>query len=283
MLKWILIITTLISVQMQPAIASSRTTGATTCVDCMNSGRNSMDALREFTGHMNAITDGALRVDKIVSNKDMYAPKCEKFVDDGEFKKLGEVVIREVNRPENASLYRGTADLIRVCPNYKNMSKSDRDGMWVLFTAGWAQKESRCEARPRERLGPRRKNGKKRGILSGILQLDKNREHLYKYGELCDRGDSLSPEKSLRCSFSMLTGLIELGHPLFSNGSYWEVLRPNAKVHKGHTMNGADTIKASLRKYSPCTNIGPRYKVSMSSFKPKLRVARRVSQRVSSN
>lgn len=254
MMKWFVVLTALIFLA-ETSFADDGTGYVSTteanagCVECNNSINSSNESLRRFVQNMNDISNGAMHVDKIVS--DDYAPLCEKFVDNGQFKSLGKVVIQEVHRPENSALYDGTSDLVAACPMYKSMSRAQKDGLWVLFTAGWTHRESSCDAHPREHSGPT-KRGTKRAVLAGILQLDKNHEGDYTYGTLCENGDSSTPERSLRCSFSMLSGWIEKGNNLFSNGSYWEVLRPNARVHKGQKVNGATGIKRSFKEYPPC-------------------------------
>ncbi|MGZ6440874.1 MAG: hypothetical protein ACXWRU_12520 [Pseudobdellovibrionaceae bacterium] len=248
--KWTLILRAFCFTQQVLAFTENQsgfeeTEAAAGCIDCSNSdAKTAMGALSEFAKNMKSTLQVASTVDGMVSDRHKYAPSCDKFVDDGEYQRLGKVVIKEVNRPENKALYDGTKDLIKICPKYNNgMSKEEKDGLWVLFSAGWAQKESSCAA-------PRVKDGKgPNGTLSGILRMHKGHEQDYKYGVFCKRGDAKTEESSFHCSISMLTGWIEMGHRLFDPGSHWEVLRPYSKA--------AQAIMNSIRRYPPCGSPPP--------------------------
>jgi len=175
----------------------------------------------------------------IIQNPRVYSPACRAFAADGKYGSLGQAVIQEVHRPENRALYDGSSDLHNnYCPNYRNMTNAEKDGLWVLFTAGWSEQESSCDSRATKRC--------ENGTCAGIIQLHRNAENTYNGDKhLCQRGSSQRADTSLRCGLSMLNNSIEKGRNLFSANSHFGTLLPNGSQGSGLIIN-------SIKRYAPC-------------------------------
>lgn len=222
-------------------LASVRTpqqlTMASHCLECANSGKTAMDALKRFTIEMNAITDGALDIE-IISDKMNYSDKCENFVGDGEVNKWGEVVQKELSKDKyGALLKQGPKDIGLYCPNFSGMNMDERKSLNILILTAMAHYESSCNFREKA-PGPN-------GTAAGLLQLHRGKEGQYSSG--CRNGDSASAERTLICGLSMLNDqVVARGERLFSSASYWEVLRPRGRSQK------AKKIMAAINKFSAC-------------------------------
>lgn len=239
MKKWTLFLATMILTSQSlanPQGLSPRTESANTCgMECMN-GRSSNDALKRFVMEMSAITDGALDIE-VISEKMNYANKCDQFAADGDMKKWGNVIIKELENDKYANmLNNGPRDIGEYCPNFRKMETEERKALNVLIMTAMAHYESSCNFREKA-PGPN-------GTAAGLLQLHKGKEQNYSSG--CRKNDSATAERTLVCGLSMLNDQIERGEKLFSASSYWEVLRPRGRSQK------AKKIMAAIRKFPAC-------------------------------
>lgn len=171
-----------------------------------------------------ATSDAAAQI-KAVMDDLKFEGACDKFADEKGFGPWGHAVIDSLKRGNGEALLSGTNDLRRACPNYDNLGVEERSYVWVNILATMAFKESSCD--PTAEIPGIRKGRYARGIL----QLHKDSEHVYAEG--CNRGDSRSPVKTLRCGISMLNDQIEKSGRLFFEKTYWGVLRPQGDLLKG--------------------------------------------------
>ena len=130
----------------------------------------------------------------------------------------------------------GTQDIADFCPQYPLMKIKDRFNVWVVILLNMSYYESSCDQAAKSQ-GPN-------GPVAGLFQLHAGSESMYASG--CRRGDSFHPDRSIRCSLSMLQDQIRRDSSLFSNKSYWEVLRPKAPANRYYR------IEAALMGFKPC-------------------------------
>ncbi len=204
MLKWTLVVTAIVFAQH--SLASNE----------HDAYFKAMSAQENFTIEMDAASD----VSDIINKR--YADKCENFAGDGEVKKWGLIVEKELDKDRQRALYDGPKDVKVLCPPYTKLSDEDKKGLWILIVSAMTHYESSCIFTEKAK-GPN-------GIAAGLLQLHRGKEARYSNG--CRNGDSATPERSLICGISMINDQIERGEPLFSPRSYWEVLRPKGRSQK---------------------------------------------------
>ena len=133
-----------------------------------------------------------------------------------------DIVLSEISRPHFTYSREGSADIIKLCPNFSVMKLEEKNQVWVSILHAMAALESSCDSSS-EGDGPN-------GDLIGILQFHKGKEKIYSNG--CRNGDGYSTERSLRCGLSMLNDQLRRGEPFFSKKSYFDVLRPQGVNEK---------------------------------------------------
>ena len=114
----------------------------------------------------------------------------------------------------------------KYCPRYGNMTAKEKSIVWVFILTARAHLESNCN-RTASAKGPN-------GTAYGYYQLHRGFEHQYDGNNgICKKGDAGNPAAASRCTLSMLDKQFKNRQgELFSNKSYWDVLRPtgvNAK------------------------------------------------------
>lgn len=166
-----------------------------------------------------------------------WGRSCDKFADGNSYGMLGQVITSEIHTGEYEVLMEGTPDLKRLCRSYDQMSRAEKEGLWVVIIAGMSFYESSCNANPPKHRGPF-------GILQGILQLHRGMEHYY--SQSCKRNSSAKEITSIPCAMSMLRKQMGSNDALFSRRSYWEVLRPQARIGK------AARIANAIKRYPYC-------------------------------
>jgi hypothetical protein len=189
-----------------------------------------MRAQQNFTMEMDAAAD----ISDIINKK--YADKCENFAGNGEVRKWGRIVEKELARERQRALYEAPGDLKQICPAYTRLNDEDKKGLWILIVSAMTHYESSCII-TEDAKGPN-------GTAAGLLQLHRGQEARYSKG--CRNGDSGFADRSLICGISMLNDQIERGEPLFSKRSYWEVLRPRGRSKR------ARNIMAVISQYPAC-------------------------------
>ncbi len=165
-----------------------------------------------------------------------WSSSCQQFVGTKGFGSWGAHIIRVLNRSEHPELYRASTDMKKTCPNFANLRDIEKEAVWVMVLAGVSFFESTCNKNAKSR-GPN-------GIAQGLLQLHLDRESYYDSD--CISGDSKHDRLSLSCGLSMLNSQLRRDQKLFSQNSYWEVLRPKSPSDK------AKHIAWTLMFYKPC-------------------------------
>ena len=74
-------------------------------------------------------------------------------------------------------------------------------------------------------------SGAPNGTAYGYFQLHKGHEQYYDGNEgTCVQNASTNGRQSVRCALGMISFQLQRDRSLFSNESYWDVLRPNSSV-----------------------------------------------------
>lgn len=184
----------------------------------------------DFTLEMGAADD----VSQIIDAK--YGSKCENFAANGEVKKWGRTIEKELDKDRHQSLYAGPSDIRSRCPMYDQMNDEDKKGLWILIISAMTHYESTCGVSETAK-GPN-------GTAAGLLQLHRGKEANYSKG--CRNGDADTADRSIVCGMSMLNDQVERNGLVFSRKSYWDVLRPQGESRK------ATRIQAVIGKYPAC-------------------------------
>jgi len=207
-------------------------TEGTVCEDCVRSSGGAR--------MQNNLVVVAQNIEKINDNLN-FAGQCSKFAEDG---RLGAWAksIRSTYMNENLpNLDRGSEDIHKYCPTYSKMKETDKANFWVLVLNAMAHFENSCNTS--NRVAAQGPNGK----LVGILQLHSQKEGAYvPRGSNCYNGDGKTAEGSFRCAMIMLNSQLKNQGALFARGSYWDVLRPQAKSRR------VPVIVKAIRNYAPC-------------------------------
>lgn len=145
-----------------------------------------------------------------------------------------------VDHPDYFSNLLKGGSINRYCRNFSLMTIKQKSLIWVLLLTVIAHFESSCNIKARAQ-GPN-------GIAYGYYQLHKGQEQAYDGPiGMCVRNASRDPRLSTQCALGMLEYQFQKAHgELFSNNSYWDVLRPNGRAQK------ADDIRRALTKFSLC-------------------------------
>lgn len=171
-----------------------------------------------------------------INSKFNFSDSCHSFAQSSKFGKWGSYIIEEMRANDFDELYRGTSDIVKVCPAFPQMEDGEKEALWVLIINAMSNFESSCD--PGEKgYGPN-------GSLIGLLQLHRGKENKYSHG--CQKLDGKSPRDTFRCGLSMLNDQIQRDGLLFSPNSYWDVLRPAGLDHKSRK------IRAAIKAYEAC-------------------------------
>lgn len=154
---------------------------------------------------------------------------------------VGKAIYAQFSQHEEiyANLVAGGA-LNKDCSKYSKMNVKQKGLVWVLILTVMAHFESTCGVNAHTK-GPN-------GIAYGLYQLHKGSEDKYdgSFTE-CSKNASLDPALSSKCVLKMLDiQMKNQGGLLFSNKSYWDVLRPNGQAKR------ADDIQRAIQKSSYC-------------------------------
>lgn len=218
----------------------SPSTEATFCIECEIKGESNattIDAIK-LRQIRNSISGGSPEYNVTQVSRAMnWANGCEKFVDSGSYGPWGKTIVDQLNTEKYQSLMDGSSDLKIICPGYDAMNTPEKQGLWVAIIASMAHFESSCRTNPEKHKGPN-------GFLVGLMQLHQGKEK--HYSRSCDNNDGKRPESSISCSLAMLRNEIDKDDELFSDDSYWDVLRPNGRGQV------AEQIQEAVRQYLPC-------------------------------
>lgn len=146
-----------------------------------------------------------------------------------------------VRNPNDLALLHKGGSMNRYCPRYKKMTQKQKSMVWVLTLTAMAHFESSCNSKAKNPGGPN-------GTAYGLFQLHRNHEAGYDGAEgLCKNGDSNSTYRSAVCTLSMLNQQFKARNgELFSQNSYWCVLRPRGESAK------AGQIRKAIQRSSLC-------------------------------
>lgn len=161
---------------------------------------------------------------------------CNRFVRDKSYGEWAIYIKKAFNKYRFNYLMRGTKDLVRVCPNYREFKDSEKIDVWITVIIAMSHYESSCRPQITAK-GPN-------GPLLGLLQLHKGKEG--RYSKICENGDGKSVGSTIECGLSMLDDQIRRDRQLFSQKSYWDVLRPRAPTQKWRK------IASSISFYPAC-------------------------------
>lgn len=133
--------------------------------------------------------------------------------------------------------------LNRICSKYSKNSVKNKALLWVIILTMMSHFESSCNINANT-AGPN-------GTANGLYQLHKGREDKYDYDlNLCKENASKSYKLSNLCTLAMLEVQFEKQKgKLFSNKSYWDVLRKNGAAQK------ADDIYRTITRSSLCNPV----------------------------
>lgn len=185
--------------------------------------------------------DAAVQISAVM--KDLkYGEKCTGFASPAGFGAWGEFIIDQITEGKANTILRGTDDLRKFCPNYDNLEVKEKSYVWVKVFAAMAFRESTCQPTARGR-GPN-------GRAQGLLQLHYRHEDIAASG--CQKFDSLSPLKSLRCGISIVEKQIQKSGRLFSKGTHFGVLRPQGDLINGRRVYFWRLIAGGLKELPFC-------------------------------
>lgn len=123
------------------------------------------------------------------------------------------------------NLVQGGSVRAKYCPQYSKMSSKEKSIVWVFILTAMAHFESNC-TRTASAKGPN-------GTAYGYFQLHRGHEENYGGGSFCQKGDAAKPLAASKCTLGMLEKQFENREgELFSNKSYWDVLRPTGSSKK---------------------------------------------------
>ena len=148
--------------------------------------------------------------------------------------RVGHSIYSELTK--NSSLYPFLMEGGKIknhCKNYSTMDNNQRAVVWLLVLTTMAHFESSCNSAAKAK-GPN-------GTAYGYFQLHKGKEFLYAGAPfICPKNASLSPMQSSKCALGMLEKQMDrTTGELFSNKSYWEVLRPKGPADKAKHISKA--------------------------------------------
>lgn len=212
---------------MKPAVAS-QTTEAGVCETCTVNTANG-PRLKNNLPFVAATIDD-------INERMSWGARCESFADENRLGQWATSIRQTFSQKDFANLVAGSQDIVRVCPTYSQMKPTDKANFWVLVLNAMAHYESTCD-KSESAKGPN-------GTVAGLLQLHLGNERVYSRG--CANGDSATAEGTFRCALSMLDDQIRRDKSLFSNKSYWDVLRPKAKSQR------VPRIAKAISAYTPC-------------------------------
>lgn len=134
---------------------------------------------------------------------------------------------------------------MNVCGRYTQLSTRQKGIIWALVLTTMAHFESNCRVSAGN-------SGAPNGTAKGYFQLHLGHENEYpSSNNACTRNVSLNGRQSLRCALGMLDYQLQERGALFSNRSYWDVLRPNGdSVWKMRAIQRAITNSSLCRDNS---------------------------------
>lgn len=167
------------------------------------------------------------------------ASVCSQFITSSGSGSVGKRVMNDVDTAQ--LMMRGPNDLQTFCPKYPSLSDENQRKVWLLVMTVMSFLESSCNSSITAK-GPN-------GTLRGLFQLHAGKEHQYTKSRRCQRNGSTTNDGSVVCTVGMLDDQMARASKLFSNDSYWGVLRPKGEPHprkKGQRVMKTRVIQDAL-------------------------------------
>ena len=161
---------------------------------------------------------------------------CSNFItvkdDSAQYGPWGKEVIGYLEEQGSDSIFmnpdlQGMNTGVEACPNWKNMTKDQKNHFWVWVMASISHIESTCM--------PDARNGEgTNGVAAGLLQMDERLSNRKWRGVNCQVESVNEPSTNIRCGLDILGQLLEGQNGMYkSNGelwglgsnSYWQHLR----------------------------------------------------------
>ncbi|MNS88293.1 hypothetical protein D3C72_1222620 [compost metagenome] len=163
-----------------------------------------------------------------------WADSCGGFATSKGFGPWGKHLNQILDPQNQPFLFKGTEDLLNVCPNWDDLSTQAKKGIIILAIGSAAQMESTCN--------PQAKNeAATYGTAYGLMQLHLGEED-QKIGD-CRRGDARDPLKSLTCTVTILEEQLSRERAYLTRESHFGVFFPNAKGR---------AIMSAIKKFPGC-------------------------------
>jgi hypothetical protein len=162
--------------------------------------------------------DGTYTLNGVLLNTD-----CSVFINrNANLGALGSYAINELtsNTADYPGLI-GSRGMNKYCGRFPQLDVRQKSILWTLVLTAMAQFESSCNDSATA-AGPN-------GTARGLFQLHQGKEAYYDGDDdACIKNASFDEEASVKCALGMLNRqMLRTGGVLFSNNSYWDVLRPN--------------------------------------------------------
>lgn len=162
---------------------------------------------------------------------------CTRFVNDKSYGAWALYIKKAFEKYNFNYLVKGTKDLVRVCPKYRSLKEAEKVDVWITVLIAMSHYESSCRPQITAK-GPN-------GPLLGLLQLHRGKEG--RYSKICDNGDGKSVASTLECGLSMLDDQLRRDNQIFSQKSYWDVLRPKSSTQKWRKIASSVSFYPSCR------------------------------------
>lgn len=214
------------------------------CLDCDTTESSTLSHFEnEIDRNLHALNEPYNQV-RHVQKLMKWHDTCENFAtDNGQGQWSNAVYSSFVISPLD-HLLEGTQDLFQLCPRFNQLKIRERVTVYTVLINAMVYYESSCNEKIKPHRGPN-------GSLSGILQLHLGKEN--EYHPACNQNDSKNPKRSIKCALEMLNSQVKRTNKLFSEHSYWAVLRPYIKIDKKLKLNPHyQNIRRAIRSIRIC-------------------------------
>lgn len=219
-------------------------TEATYCADCDNSENSTLGNLEDdIQRNLHTVNEPFTQV-RHVQKIMKWHDRCENFATDNGQGQWSNAVYSSFVISPLSHLLDGTKDLLQICPRFHKLNVREQVTVYTVLINAMTYYESGCNSQVKPHRGPN-------GILSGILQLHLGREN--DYHPSCNVNDSKNPKRSIKCALEMLNNQVDRTSKIFSDNSYWEVLRPYIRAGTKTKINqNYQNIRKAIRAIPIC-------------------------------
>lgn len=218
-------------------------TEASYCQNC-EQGESTLTGLEdEIQSHLRTLDEPYEQI-RHVQKVMKWSDSCQNFATENNQGEWGNAVYSSFVISPLRFLLDGPNDLVELCPRFHKMNAREQVTVFTVLINALTYYESGCNSKVKPHSGPN-------GTLSGILQLHYGKED--EYHPACNKFDSKYPRRSIRCGLEMLNKQVERSNRIFSDNSYWEVLRPSIKVGNQQRINkNYQNIRKAIRAIPIC-------------------------------